>query len=239
MQLKNKRILIKLTGEALSGESNSSSLNPEALKTTAKQLILAAKSGNQIAVVVGGGNILRGASLSKMQNFDRVGADQMGMLATVINAIALKEAIRSLGHLAEVLTSVEILKVADVFTKKNALKLLADGNILILGGGTGNPFFTTDTTAALRALEIDADYIFKATKVDGIYNKDPKKFPNAVKYDNLTYDQAIKEKLEIMDQTAFTMCREHQKEIIVFNFLDGNQLAKLLSGKKIGTRIHP
>lgn len=239
MQLKNKRILIKLTGEALSGESNSSSLNPEQLKLTATQLIKAAKSGNQIAVVVGGGNILRGAAISKMQNFDRVGADQMGMLATIINAIALKEAIRSLGHSAEVLSSVEIFKVADVFTKKNALALLENGNILILGGGTGNPFFTTDTTAALRALEIDADYIFKATKVDGIYNKDPKKYTDAVKYDHLTYDQAIKEKLEIMDQTAFTMCREHKKEIIVFNFLDGNQLVKLLAGKKIGTRIHP
>lgn len=239
MQLKSKTILIKLTGEALSGESSSSSLNPENLKKTAEQLIAGAKTGNSIAVVVGGGNILRGAALSKMQNFDRVGADQMGMLATIINAIALKEAIRSLGHPSEILTSIEIQKVAEVFTKKNALRILNEGSILILGGGTGNPYFTTDTTAALRALEIDADYIFKATKVDGIYNKDPKKFPDAVKYEELTYDQAIQEKLEIMDQTAFTMCREHKKEIIVFNFLEGTQLAKLLSGKKIGTRIHP
>lgn len=239
MQLKNKRILIKLTGEALSGESKTSSLNHEQLKLTATQLIAAAKKGNQIAVVVGGGNILRGATLSKLQNFDRVGADQMGMLATIINAIALKETIRALGHPAEVLASIEIFKVADVFTKQNALKLLKEGNILVLGGGTGNPYFTTDTTAALRALEIDADYIFKATKVDGIYNKDPKKHADAIKYDHLTYDRAIQEKLEIMDQTAFTMCREHQKEIIVFNFLEGNQLVKLLAGKKIGTRIHP
>lgn len=238
MQLKNKRILIKLTGEALSGESKSSSLNPEQLNLTAKQLIAASKD-NQIAVVVGGGNILRGAALSKMQNFDRVGADQMGMLATIINAIALKEAIRALGHPSEILSSIEILKVADVFTKKNALKLLSEGNILVLGGGTGNPFFTTDTTAALRALEIEADYIFKATKVDGIYNKDPKKHNDAIKYDELTYSRAIQENLEIMDQTAFTMCREHQKEIIVFNFLDSNQLTDLLSGKKVGTRIHP
>ena len=239
MHLKNKRILIKLTGEALSGESKTSSLNAEQLKLTAEQLIAAAKTGNQIAVVVGGGNILRGATISKLQNFDRVGSDQMGMLATIINAIALKEAIRSLGHAAEVLSSIEMFKVCDVFTKTTALKLLAEGNILILGGGTGNPFFTTDTTAALRALELDADFIFKATKVDGIYNKDPKKHKDAVKYDELTYDRAIQENLEIMDQTAFTMCREHRKEIIVFDFLEGSQLVQLLAGKKIGTRIHP
>ncbi|PCJ59023.1 MAG: UMP kinase [Planctomycetota bacterium] len=234
---KYKRVLIKLTGEALSGENNSG-LQEKPLEETAQQIIDISKKGIQVAIVVGGGNILRGASLSTSPNYSRVGADQMGMLATIINALAIKETIQSLGHKSEVLTSIEMLKVCDVFNKNKANQLLEEGNILVLGGGTGNPFFTTDSTAALRALEINADIILKATKVDGIYDKDPNEHKDAVKYDTLTFDQAIKENLKIMDQTAFTLCKENNKEIIVFDFLNKGQLSKLISGEKIGTRIH-
>lgn len=234
---KYKKVLIKLTGEALSGENNTG-LQQDPIKQTAQQLIEIAKQGIQVAIVVGGGNILRGATLSTLPNFSRVGADQMGMLATIINALAIKETIQSLGHKSEVLTSIEMLKVCDVFNQNKAKKLLDEGNILVLGGGTGNPFFTTDSTAVLRALEIEADIVLKATKVDGIYDKDPKKFKDAIKYDKISFDQAIKENLKIMDQTAFTLCKENNLEIIVFDFLKQDELNKLIAGETIGTRIH-
>lgn len=234
---KYKRVLIKLTGEALSGENNTG-LQQDPIKETAQQLIDIAQKGIQVAVVVGGGNILRGATLSSLPNFNRVGADQMGMLATIINALAIKETIESLGYKSQVLTSIEMLKVCDVFNQNKANQILNEGKILILGGGTGNPFFTTDSTAILRALEINAEIVLKATKVDGIYDKDPKTNKDAKKFDSITFDQAIKDNLKIMDQTAFTLCKENSLEIIVFNFMNKGQLSKLVSGEIIGTRIH-
>ncbi len=231
-----KRVLLKITGEALSGE-NQSGLNKDSVKNTAEQIVNASKTGVQIAVVVGGGNILRGASLNLMPGFDRSGADQMGILATIINAIALKEAVKALGQKAEVLASIDMPKICDTFNKSRAVKLMEEGNVVFLGGGTGNPYFTTDTTAVLRALEINADIVLKATKVDGVYNDDPKKNPSAVKYETLTYDLALSKELKIMDATAFTMARDNNINTVVFNFLENGHLSRLLSNQKTGSTI--
>jgi len=211
-------------------------LTPNGLKKFAGEIADAAKSGLQIAIVNGGGNIFRGLQ-GAGKGFDRVDGDKMGMLATVINSLALGSFIKSEGVPVEVFTSTPMEPIAKYYMRDDAVKALEEGKVAIISGGTGNPFFTTDSASALRALEIKADAVLKGTRVDGVYTADPEKDPTAVKYDTLTFDEAITKNLKVMDQTAFTLCREGDMPIIVFNIGEAGNLKKLLNGEKIGTIV--
>lgn len=230
-----KRVLLKVSGESLGG-SEGKGLDTECLKKFAGEIADAAKSGLQIAIVNGGGNIFRGLQ-GAGKGFDRVDGDKMGMLATVINSLALGSFIKSEGVPVEVFTSTPMEPIAKYYMRDDAVKALEEGKVAIISGGTGNPFFTTDSASALRALEIKADAVLKGTRVDGVYTADPEKDPTAVKYDTLTFDEAITKNLKVMDQTAFTLCREGDMPIIVFNIGEAGNLKKLLSGEKIGTIV--
>ncbi len=234
MQKKIKRILLKLSGEALSGKKDYG-LDPEALSLMARCVKDACDHGAQVGVVIGGGNILRGAGSSVAA--DRVSADTMGMLATVINALALKDALDRIGIDARVLTALEMPKVAETMTKAHAVEHLNAGRVVIFGGGTGNPFFTTDTNAALRALEIEADLLIKATKVDGVYDKDPVKHKDAVFLSDIDYNEALSKNLGIMDATAIALCRENNLPIRVINIKVPGNVAKLVRGENIGSVV--
>ena len=213
-------------------------IDPERLNAYASQIKEIADLGVQIGIVIGGGNIFRGLS-GAQQGFDRVKGDQMGMLATVINSLALSSALEAIGQKVRVLTSVRMEPVGDFYNKAKALRLLEKGNVVILAGGTGSPFFTTDTASALRAIEIEADIMFKGTRVDGIYTADPEKDPNATKFSEISYDEVLSRGLKIMDLTAITMCRENKMPIYVFNMdVEGN-LMKVIKGEKIGTIVKP
>ena len=213
-------------------------IDPERLNAYASQIKEIADLGVQIGIVIGGGNIFRGLS-GAQQGFDRVKGDQMGMLATVINSLALSSALEAIGQKVRVLTSVRMEPVGDFYNKAKALRLLKKGNVVILAGGTGSPFFTTDTASALRAIEIEADIMFKGTRVDGIYTADPEKDPNATKFEEITYDEVLSRGLKVMDLTAITMCRENKMPIYVFNMdVEGN-LMKVIKGEKIGTIVKP
>ena len=232
-----KRILLKLSGESLMGQQGHG-IDPQRLSAYAKQIKEIADLGVQIGIVIGGGNIFRGLA-GAQQGYDRVKGDQMGMLATVINSLALSSALEALGQKVRVLTSVRMEPVGDFYNKAKAIRLLDKGNIVILAGGTGLPFFTTDTASGLRAIEIEADIMFKGTRVDGIYTADPEKDPTATKFETITYDEVLERKLKVMDLTAITMCRENKMPIYVFNMDKEGNLLKVIKGEQIGTLVKP
>ncbi len=233
--MKYKRILLKLSGEAMGG-ADGQGLDSEVIKSYAVEIAKAVKAGVQIGIVVGGGNIFRGMSGVK-EGFDRVKGDQMGMLATVINGKAIGIFLEEQGIKAEVFTPHPMEPFARHFSKDRAMEVLRDGGVAIFTGGTGNPFFTTDSAASLKACEIEADALLKGTKVDGVYTADPKKDPTATRYDRLTFDKALADNLKVMDQTAFTMCRENDIPIEVFDMTDPKNLNRLLSGENVGTVV--
>ncbi len=236
MTPKYKRIVLKISGEALKDVSNGEALDPKILRNMALQLKEIKELGVQICLVVGGGNIFRGLGGAK-NGVDRTTGDYMGMLATVINGLALMNALEKEGVSVRVQTAIPMEKVAEPFILRRAIRHLEKGRIVIFVAGTGNPYFSTDTTASLRASEIQADCILKATKVDGIYDKDPNKFPDAVKYDKISYLEAIEKRLAVMDSTAFSMCMDNKLPIIVFNMnCDGN-IRRAVMGEPIGTLV--
>jgi uridylate kinase len=232
---KFKRVLLKLSGEALMG-SDSYGINSTILNSYALQIFETAQLGVEIGIVIGGGNIFRGMS-GVAKGFDRVKGDQMGMLATVINSLALQSAIEGNGGKARVLTATKMEPVGELYTKAKALELFDKGFVVIIAGGTGNPFFTTDTASALRGVEIEAEALLKGTRVDGIYTADPEKDPNATRYSSLTFFEAYERKLKVMDLTAFTMCQENNLPIIVFDMNKPGNLKKLITGESIGTLV--
>ena len=231
-----RRVLLKLSGESLGGPSGKG-INENVLATYAREIASAVKEGLQVAIVIGGGNIFRGLS-GAGKGFDRVQGDKMGMLATVINSLGLSMAIRSEGVEAEVFTATPMMPVARYYMRDDAVAVMERGGVALIAGGTGNPFFTTDSGAALRALEIGADALLKGTRVDGVYTADPEKDPSAVRYEELTFDKAMEDHLKVMDQTAFALCREGNMPIIVFDMNAGGNLARLLHGEKVGTLVH-
>ena len=235
MALHYKRILLKLSGEALMGDKKSG-LDESVLESYARQIKEIQAMGAQVGIVIGGGNIFRGLSGQK-EGFDRVTGDYIGMLATVINGLALQTYITQAGGKARVLTAIEMLPVAERYSKTLATELLDRGYAVIFTFGTGNPFFTTDTAAALRGVETAAEVILKGTRVDGVYTADPEKDPSAVKFDEITFGEAYDRGLKIMDLTAFTMCRENNLPILVFDMNTPGNLRKVLEGKKVGTII--
>jgi uridylate kinase len=230
-----KRILLKLSGEALMA-GRSHGIDPRRLNDYVEEIAELSRGGTQIGIVIGGGNIFRGIS-GVQEGFDRVKGDYMGMLATVINGLALQSAFESLKVKARLLTAFRMEPVAEFYSKSKAVEALENGEIVIFSGGTGNPFFTTDTASSLRAVEINADVMLKGTRVDGVYTSDPEKDPEAEKYDEITFDEALAKNLKILDQTAFTMCRENELPVIVFNMNEKGNLKKLISGEKIGTLV--
>ena len=232
-----KRILLKLSGESLMGQQGYG-IDPQRLSQYAQQIKAIADQGVQIGIVIGGGNIFRGLS-GAQKGFDRVKGDQMGMLATVINSLALSSALEALGQKVRVLTSVRMEPIGDYYNKAKALRLFEKGNIVIMAGGTGNPYFTTDTASALRAIEIEADVMFKGTRVDGIYTADPEKDPTATKFDTITYDEVLARGLKVMDLTAICMCKENNMPIYVFDMDTVGNLEKVISGANIGTLVKP
>ncbi len=234
MKAKYKRILLKISGEALSGASGHG-FDSESLKSVAEQILEVAKLGVEVGIVVGGGNIWRGR---QGMNMDRVTADQMGMLATVINALAVSEALIGAGADARVLTSIEISGVGEKFNHKVADRYLKEGKIVVFGGGTGNPFFSTDTGASLKAAEIGADALLLAKNIDGIYDSDPKTNPNAKKFDELTYDEYVARGLRAMDTSAVVMCKENGLKVHAFGLSDKNSIVKAVAGDKEGTVIY-
>ena len=233
--MKYKRILLKLSGEALLGK-NSYGIDNERLLDYAKEIKELHSIGIEIAIVIGGGNIYRG--LSGAQNgIDRVQADYMGMLATVINGLALQNALESIDTPTRLQTAIKMESIAEPFIKRKATRHLEKGRVVIFGSGTGNPYFTTDSAAVLRAIEINADVILKGTRVDGIYNEDPEKNKQAIKFDDISFEETIKKGLKIMDTTAFTLSKENKLPIIVFDINIKGNLTKVVSGEKVGTRV--
>jgi uridylate kinase len=232
---KFKRVLLKLSGESLMG-NDSYGINTEVLNAYAEQVKEVSELGVQVGIVIGGGNIFRGLSgVSKW--FDRVKGDQMGMLATVINSLALQSAIESLGGKAKVFTATKMEPVGELYSKSKAVDALKQGYVCIIAGGTGNPFFTTDTASALRGIEIEAEALLKGTRVDGVYTADPEKDKSATKYDTLTFAEAYEKQLKIMDLTAFTMCNENNLPIVVFDMNAYGNLKKIVLGESIGTLV--
>ena len=234
-QKKYCRILLKLSGESLAGGAGHG-IDTERLMSYASQIKEVADSGVQVAIVIGGGNIFRGLSGAK-RGFDRVTGDQMGMLATVINSLALRSALESLGSAVEAFTAVNMYPIGKHYSSRSAIEALQQGKVAILAGGTGNPFFTTDTGASLRAVEIGADVMLKGTRVDGIYTADPEKDPTAKKFDTITFDEVYNRGLKVMDLTATAMCRENDMPVIVFDMDTPGNLAKVLGGNPIGTLV--
>jgi uridylate kinase len=235
-QPKYKRIVLKLSGEALREHGSHETISPSIVTDIARQIKQVSELGVEIAVVIGGGNIWRGLSASH-RGMDRTTADYMGMLATVINGMALQSALEQLGVVTRLQTAIEMANVAEPFILRRAIRHLELGRVVIFGAGTGNPFFSTDTTAALRASEIRAEVILKATKVDGIYDSDPKANPNALRYDTVTYTEALTRRLKIMDSTAFSLCMDNRVPIIVFDMGVPNNIKRVVCGGKVGTLV--
>lgn len=231
-----KRVLLKLSGESLMGEKKYG-IDETRLSDYATQIAEMANAGVQIGIVIGGGNIFRGL-IGANKGFDRIKGDQMGMLATVINSLALSSALSSIGVENRVLTAVRMEPIGEFFSRDKAVELLEKGYVVIFSGGTGNPFFTTDTGASLRAIEINADVMLKGTRVDGIYTADPEKDPTATKFEDITFDEIYNKGLKVMDLTATTMCKENNLPIIVFDMDTVGNLRKVLSGETIGTLVH-
>ena len=233
MEPKYKRILLKLSGEAMAGEQGFG-LDFDTVLSVCAAVKECADMGVQVAVVVGGGNFWRGRSSGKM---DRTRADHMGMLATTINSLGLADALEQLGCDVRVQTAIAMNQIAEPYIRNRAVRHLEKGRVVIFGCGTGSPFFSTDTAAALRAAEIEADIIFKASMVDGVYDSDPKKNPNAVKYDELTYMQVLEQDLKVMDSTAATLCRDNRLPLLVFNLNDPKNIVRAVCGENIGTLV--
>lgn len=232
---KYKRILLKLSGESLQG-AQKQGISPEMLDSYARQIKNIADRGIEIGIVIGGGNIFRGLS-GVGKGFDRVKGDQMGMLATVINSLGLQSALESVGQRARVMTSINMAPVGEIYNKDRAREYMAQGIVVIIAGGTGNPFFTTDTASALRGVEISADVLLKGTRVDGIYTADPEKDPTATKFDQISFAQVIEKRLKVMDLTAFTLCMENGLPILVFDMDTPGNLEKVIRGEQIGTIV--
>ena len=232
-----RRILLKLSGESLMGQKQYG-IDENRLQDYARQITALSNAGVEIGIVIGGGNIFRGLSGAK-KGFDRVKGDQMGMLATCINALALCSALTAEGQKARVLTSVRMEPIAEFYSKDKAIRLLAKGNVVIFAGGTGNPYFTTDTGSVLRAIEIEADVMLKGTRVDGIYTADPEKDKNAVKFKEITYDEVLQRNLRVMDLTATALAKDNQMPIYVFNMDQIGNLEKVMRGEEIGTLVKP
>jgi uridylate kinase len=231
-----KRVVLKLSGEALREKGARENISPQIVKELAKQIAEVKKLEIELAIVIGGGNIWRGLTASH-GGMNRATADYMGMLATVINGLALMSALEDLGMTVRVQTAIEMNNVAEPFILRRATRHLQVGHVVIFVAGTGNPFFSTDTTAALRANEIGADVILKATKVDGVYDKDPVKFPDAVRYDHLTYSEALAKRLQVMDSTAFSLCMDNKMPIIVFDMTKPDNIPLAVRGEKVGTLV--
>jgi len=229
------RILLKLSGESLAGKGNHGISDSE-LENYAKQIIEIVKKGCEVAVVIGGGNIFRGLRGTE-SGFDRVKGDQMGMLATIINSLALESAISRLDARAKVFTSIRMEPVGEFYNRDRVVEALKNNTVCILSGGTGNPFFTTDTAAALRAVEIGADVLMKGTRVDGVYTTDPEKDPKAEKFDKISFEEVISKRLKVMDSTAFTLCRDNNMPVIVFDMNKTGNLKKLVDGDIVGTIV--
>ncbi len=230
-----KKILLKLSGEALMGEQEFG-ISSEVIASYSKQIKEIVDLGVEVSIVIGGGNIFRGLS-GAAQGVDRVTGDHMGMLATVINSLALQNSIEKLGVPTRVQTAIEMPKIAEPFIKRKAQRHLEKGRVVIFGAGTGNPYFTTDTAAALRAIEMNTDVVIKATKVDGVYDKDPVKYPDAKKYTTISYNEVLAKDLKVMDATAISLCRENKLPIIVFDSLTEGNLKKVIMGEQIGTTV--
>lgn len=230
-----KRVLLKLSGEALMGEQEFG-ISSDVINSYARQIKEIVELGVEVSIVIGGGNIFRGIS-GATQGVDRVTGDHMGMLATVINSLALQNAIEKLGVPTRVQTAIEMPKIAEPFIKRKAQRHLEKGGVVIFGAGTGNPYFTTDTAAALRAIEMNTEAVLKATKVDGIYDKDPVKYSDAVKYDRVTYTEVLNKDLKVMDATAISLCRENKLPIVVFDSLTEGNIKKVIMGENIGTVV--
>ena len=233
--LKYKRILLKLSGEALAGDKKFGISN-DVLDNFARQLKEVHDLGVELAIVIGGGNIFRGVA-GQEQGFDRATGDSLGILATIMNALALQNAIEKIGVPTRVLTAVQMPEIAEPYIRRRAIRHLEKGRIIILAGGTGNPYFTTDSGGALRALEIHADILAKGTKVNGVYDKDPAKFDDAVKYDEISFDETLSKDLRVMDAAALSLCRENDLPIIVFNILEDGNIKRMVNGEEIGTIV--
>ncbi|SUZ82534.1 uncharacterized protein METZ01_LOCUS35388, partial [marine metagenome] len=229
-------VLLKLGGESLVAEEGDFGLDENALKNITEEIRAAKDLGVEIAIVIGGGNILRGASLSSI-GIERTTGDYMGMLATVINALALQAALEQAGIATRVQTAIEIQAVAEAYVRRRAVRHLEKGRVVIFAGGTGNPYFTTDTAASLRAMEVGADVIFKATKVDGIYSSDPRTDKDAIKYKELSYLDVLKKGLKVMDSTAVSLCMDNKLPMVIFNFRQAHSIKRVLLGEKIGTTV--
>ncbi|MCX6333063.1 MAG: UMP kinase [Bacteroidia bacterium] len=234
--MRYSRILLKLSGESLAGKDNHG-ISEEVLEDYAGQIIDVVREGCEAAIVVGGGNIFRGLSGAE-SGFDRVKGDQMGMLATIINSLALESEILRLGGKARVFTSIRMEPIGELYNRDKVVEDLKKGTICILSGGTGNPFFTTDTASALRAVEIGADVLLKGTRVDGVYSADPEKDPAATRFETITFEEVISRRLKVMDSTAFTMCRDNDMPIVVFDMNSPGNLMKVINGVKTGTLIY-
>ena len=244
--LRWRRVLLKLSGEAFAADPDNpdppagseprAGLNYITIRAISSEVAAAQKAGVEIAIVVGAGNIVRGERAAQA-GMERAAADYMGMLGTVINAMALQDALEKLGVQTRVMSAISMAEVAEPFIRRRAIRHLEKGRVVVLAAGTGNPFFTTDTAAALRANEIRADAVLKATNVDGIYNLDPRKFPNAVKYNNISFDECIANNLRVMDQTAFTFCREYDIPIVVFDIARKGNIRRVVMGEDIGTLV--
>jgi uridylate kinase len=230
-----KRVLLKLSGEALIGTADYG-ISPDVIQRIAREIKAVQKMNVEVAVVIGGGNIFRGVA-GAAQGMDRTNADYMGMLATVINSIALQEGFEKLGMFTRVMSGIEMPRVAEPFIRRRAIRHLEKGRLVVFAAGTGNPYFTTDTAAALRAIEINADVVLKATKVDGIYDADPMKVPTALRYDTVSYDECLSSNLRAMDATAISLCRENEMPIIVFSLNEPDNIIRVCRGETVGTRI--
>ena len=230
-----RRVLLKLSGEALMGELDYG-IEPSVIQRIAAEIATARKAGTEIAIVIGGGNIFRGAGLARA-GMDRVTGDYMGMLATVMNALAIQDGLERVGLHARVMSAIKIYEVCEDYIRRRAIRHLETGRVVILAAGTGNPFFTTDTAASLRAIEIGADVLLKATKVDGVYDADPATTPDAKRFDVVSYDQVINEKLNVMDATAIVMCRDNHLPLRVFDLTRANALVHAMSGDEVGTLV--
>ncbi|MDP6479561.1 MAG: UMP kinase [Phycisphaerales bacterium] len=233
---KYQRVLLKISGESFA-QSGQLGIDATELRNIASEIGDAMETGIHLAVVVGGGNMVRGANLAKQLEIDQSTADYMGMLGTIMNGMALKEAIEHLGHPARLMSAITVPSIAETFIRKRAIRHMEKGRCIILAAGTGNPFFTTDTCASLRATELNCDVVLKATKVDGVYASDPMINPNAERFDELTFSRAIEERLSVMDLTALAMCMEHDLPVIVFDFKQPGNIRRVVDGQPVGTLI--
>jgi len=231
-----KRVLLKLSGESLAEQDGGFGIDVGAIKSLAKEVLDGKNLGVQMAIVIGGGNIFRGATASKL-GMERVTGDYMGMLSTIINALALQHALEDVGIQTRVQTAIEIPQVAEPYIRRRAIRHLEKGRVVIFASGTGNPYFTTDTAASLRAMEIGADVIFKATKVDGVYSSDPMKDSSAIKFNQLSYLEVLKKGLKVMDSTSVSLCMDNKLPMVVFNVREKSSIKRVLMGEKIGTLV--